>query len=197
MANFHPTTSLATEHKQLRIIGISGASRSGKTLLSNGLYNLIKADKSSRVVKIGQDRYFFDYRTLEAKLSNTFEVNWDHPSALDWEKFYSEITRVREALTGNKENCFIIVEGFMAFYEERLRDMFDTMIWLEIDKLTCYTRRMSTFWVSENYFHTKLWQNYVTYRNLLFEEIKAPLHVIDGNKSLQVILQTAENIINK
>ena len=196
MANSNPIAPFDTGLTQLKVIGISGATRSGKTQLSKGLYNLIGSNRSCHVVKLGQDRYFFDYKTLGAKLANPFDINWDHPSAMNWDKFYSEINRIKKGFVGIG-NCFLIIEGFMIFYEKRLRDLFDCMIWLDIDKLTCYNRRMKTSSVPEEYFQTKLWPNYIDYRNLLFEELKSPLFVIDGTKSQKVVLQTAENIIHK
>ena len=65
---------------QTIIIGISGASASGKSLLAHTIVNELGTDQ---VAVISEDSYYKDLTHLSAAERN--EVNFDHPDALDHE----------------------------------------------------------------------------------------------------------------
>ena len=164
------------------VVAVTGATRSGKTLLTDKLFNKLILDLDYRVVKILQDRYFLDFHTLTARVRKGDTINWDDPRAIDWDKFYEDIVHQKGLFPVNDDSVknFLFVEGFMCLYEERLRKLFDVIIWLEIDEQTCFERRMFSKPVTTTYFHTNLWPNYTSYRNLIFKEVKSPVIVIDG-----------------
>ena len=62
------------------IIGISGASASGKTLLANTIVNELGSDQ---VVVISEDSYYKDLHHLSVE--DRAKMNFDHPDALDHE----------------------------------------------------------------------------------------------------------------
>ncbi|KAJ6247786.1 hypothetical protein M0813_18421 [Anaeramoeba flamelloides] len=145
--------------KPCLVVGISGATRSGKTSLLMGLQELYLSN-----VMLG-DHYFSLEKIVELK------NNWDHPEAIDHDLFLKEAKEKYQQ--AKNENCdFLIIEGFMLFWDDRMLDLLDIKIWLEIDRETCYTRRMKTKRVSENYFNEKLWPNYVEYNKLVKNKVQ-------------------------
>ena len=64
------------------IIGIAGASASGKSLLANTLYQELKQDVgNSQIGKIAEDNYYRDQRRLTMEARE--KTNYDHPNAYD------------------------------------------------------------------------------------------------------------------
>ena len=175
------------------IVAVSGATRSGKTRLIEKLFNKLVLDVDYRVIRICQDEYFLDYQTIIDRDT----VVWDDPRALDWDKFYGDIVHLKGLFPVDDDSVknFIFVEGFMCLYEERLRKLFNVIIWLEIDEQTCFTRRMSTSPVSANYFHTNLWTNYTSYKDLIFKEMKSPVTVIDGKLPKEEVLTKVVDLL--
>ena len=114
------------------VVAVSGASRSGKTILIDKLYNELVSDVDYRIMRISQDCYFFSFHTIAATIPELKRdnVNWDDPRALNWDKFYENIVHLKGTFPvgdGSVKN-FLFVEGFMCFYEERLRKLFDVMV---------------------------------------------------------------------
>jgi uridine kinase len=62
------------------IIGIAGASASGKSLLAK---NVIDGFDSDQVVMMSEDSYYKDQRNLSKAQRNL--TNYDHPDAMDHE----------------------------------------------------------------------------------------------------------------
>ena len=181
------------------VVAVSGASRSGKTILIDKLYNELVSDVDYRIMRISQDWYFFGFHTITATIPELKRdnVNWDDPRALNWDKFYENIVHLKGTFPvddGSVKN-FLFVEGFMCFYEERLRKLFDVMVWLEIDQHTCFKRRMSTSPVTTEYFHTNLWTNYSRYRDLIFKEVQPSVTVVDGRLSREDIYAKVTDLL--
>lgn len=201
ISNF-TTGDVCASTKLVQIIGISGATRSGKSTLQRTLYDLLKTDGGTNVMKLSQDHFFRYHCEL---ITPSGEANWDQPFAIKWDTLYAQILKMREELsktlgrTGKEgikvTKCVLILEGFMLFYESRLRNLFDFMIWLEINRPTCHDRRMETYRVTEDYFNTKLWVNYTSYRTLLFDELRISVHSIDGTLSPEIVANKAATII--
>lgn len=137
------------------IIGIAGASASGKTLLAK---TLVKEIGSQEVVVIPQDSYYKDQSHL------TFEertkTNYDHPNSLDIELMQSQVEKMlnREPVdtpiydhsqhTRSTETRhigpqrIIIMEGILLFVEQQLRDLMDIRIFMDTPLDICLIRRL-------------------------------------------------------
>jgi len=160
------------------VIGISGSSRSGKGTATK----ILQSHFGSKCIVIGGDQ-FFDHQLIMEKLGG----NWDHPAAIRHDAFLSCVTQL--LCTGNtttprahhviRKDSVIILEGFMLYYDMRLFNLMNLRFWIDIDRDTCYTRRMATTRVPEKYFNDWLWPNYLEY-SANRKGLIAPSCIFDG-----------------
>ncbi|MFC4411044.1 uridine kinase [Chungangia koreensis] len=128
------------------VIGIAGGSGSGKTSVTNSIYNVFK-DHS--VVVIEQDYYYKDQSHL--KFEERLETNYDHPLAFDTDLLIKHInellkhcpvekpvydyalhTRSSETITIEPKDV-IILEGILVLEDARLRDLMDIKLFVDTD----------------------------------------------------------------
>lgn len=99
------------------------------------------------VALIPQDSYYND--TTHLTMEERRRINFDHPDAFDWpllirqveqlrqgitieQPTYSYLVSNRQAETIHVEPCqFIIIEGIMALWNKKLRDMMDLKIYVD------------------------------------------------------------------
>src|SRR5579872_7577092 len=80
--------------KNLIIIGISGASASGKSLLANTIVNELGSDQ---VVVISEDGYYKDHSDLP--FEERANINYDHPNSLDHELLFQHLQQLQNGET--------------------------------------------------------------------------------------------------
>src|SRR3990167_4020792 len=137
------------------IIGISGASASGKSLLANTIVNEIGSD---RVVVISEDSYYKDLHNLP--LEERAKTNFDHPDALDHELLIQHLKLLRKgktveipkydfALHQRKtesralgQHRIIVLEGILLFVDPALRSTMDIRIFMDTSLDICLMRRL-------------------------------------------------------
>ena len=128
------------------IIGIAGGTGSGKTTV---VRKIIETLPANAVAIIPQDSYYKHQWDVPEELRK--KTNFDHPNAFDWELFEQQIEDLRngkaiEQPTYSYLPCprqketihvepreVIIVEGIMALYDKRLRDLMDLKIFVDAD----------------------------------------------------------------
>lgn len=126
------------------IIGIAGGTGSGKTTVVRKIVDALPPDT---VAVIPQDSYYNDQSDLPLEVRK--KTNFDHPDAFEWplmarqiealrngqaieQPTYSYITCTRLEETVHVEpHKVIIVEGIMALYDKRLRDLMDLKIFVD------------------------------------------------------------------
>lgn len=126
------------------IIGIAGGTGSGKTTVVRKILNTLPPDT---VAVIPQDSYYNDQSDLPLEVRK--KTNFDHPDAFEWpllahqieelrkghaieQPTYSYITCTRlEGTVHVEPHEVIIVEGIMALYDRRLRDLMDLKIYVD------------------------------------------------------------------
>jgi uridine kinase len=141
--------------KKVIIIGVSGASASGKSLLSNTIVNELG---SSQVVVIHEDAYYKDRSHLP--FEEREKINYDHPDAFDHELLYQQLTalqqgqsvdipiynhalHVREKKTRHiAQHKVIVLEGILLFADKQIRDLMDIRIFVETSLDICLIRRL-------------------------------------------------------
>eukprot|EP01084_Bolivina_argentea_P029289 54351_1 len=191
--------SMTNNEIQIIVIGVSGATRSGKGTLSKKLF--YELGGKNLCILLCQDQ-FFDRKTIYQELNG----NWEDPRALNHDAFLSKIndtikklkTDVATGVNTNQMIKYLILEGFLLFHDNRIVDLMHYKYWLDINKQTCYNRRMHTKRVPENYFHKNLWPCYQKYRKSVFKnkQLVSEMTQIDGMLRTQTILQTALKQMN-
>ena len=137
------------------VIGIAGASGSGKSLLSNNIVNELGNDQ---VVVISEDSYYKDQSHLS--LDERAKINYDHPNSLDHDLLSEHLTalqnhesvniplydhsqHIRKTETKKIDNHRIIVlEGILLFVDPELRKQMDIKIYMDTALDICLIRRL-------------------------------------------------------
>tara|TARA_B110000977_G_scaffold15499_1_gene18990 strand:- start:104 stop:730 length:627 start_codon:yes stop_codon:yes gene_type:complete len=137
------------------ILGISGASGSGKSTFAQ---NLAKKFPKKSVLIIAQDSYYKDLSglTFEEKANQ----NFDHPDSLDFkllkehlialkkgelikQPVYDFTTHSRKRETVEIESkTIIILEGTLLLSQKTIYDEFDCKIYVKLEESVCLERRV-------------------------------------------------------
>ena len=137
------------------IIGISGASASGKSLLANTIVNELG---SNQVAVISEDSYYKDHSDIP--FEERAKINYDHPDSLDHDLLYQHLMQlhagetvqvpvynhsqhIRDAETRTiGQHTIIVLEGILLFVDKKLRELMDTRIFMETALDICLIRRL-------------------------------------------------------
>lgn len=137
-----------TENKHRRpvVIGVTGGSGSGKTTVSNAIYNQLSGQS---LLILQQDSYYNDQS--EMTMAERHAVNYDHPLAFDTDLMIKQIKKLlayqpiekpvydyeqytRSDKTIHQEpRDVIIVEGVLILDDQRLRDLMDIKVFVDTD----------------------------------------------------------------
>lgn len=133
------------EEGRIYLIGIAGGTGSGKSTFTNRL----KESLGSDITVIYHDNYY--RRQDELTFEERKLTNYDHPDSFETELLVEHIQLLKE---GKSVECpvydytqhnrsdktttihpskVIIIEGILALYDERLRDLYDMKIFVEAD----------------------------------------------------------------
>lgn len=133
------------------VIGISGASCSGKSWLARQIYNT----SPSNICIFELDKYYKDIEYVE-----NLEFQHDNPDAIDYDRAFADFKKLMNGedvsvpvydYESHKvmgwNTCLsapvLIIEGLFAFTDERFRDLMDCKIWVEAQDSIRYERRIN------------------------------------------------------
>ncbi|AMG31450.1 uridine kinase [Grimontia hollisae] len=148
-----------SDNNQCVIIGIAGASASGKSLIASTIYQELKEKVGDHQIGvITEDRYYRDQSHLS--MEERVKTNYDHPQALDHDLLcqhlkelmdghavevpqysYSEHTRMAETTTMTPKKV-IILEGILLLTDPRLRELMHASIFMDTPLDICLLRRV-------------------------------------------------------
>lgn len=133
-------------NKKPLMIGIAGGSGSGKSTFVNNLKKNISKEIDTSVLSL--DAYYRDRAGLPLKERE--KINYDHPSAFDFDLF---VYHLEEIVNGHdieapqydfvnharkkekvkiKTNPVMLIEGILLFTEQRVRDILEYKIFVEV-----------------------------------------------------------------
>ncbi|UWG51360.1 Uridine kinase [Halalkaliarchaeum sp. AArc-CO] len=136
------------------VIGIAGGTGAGKTTVAQ----LVTENVEDAVTRIPLDNYYEDLSHLEMEERET--VNYDHPSAFEWELLREQLSNLLEGRTvqmpqydfeiHNRKDervtveptDVIVLEGILALYDERINEMLDLRLYVETDADVRILRRI-------------------------------------------------------
>ncbi|MCL1066977.1 uridine kinase [Shewanella olleyana] len=146
--------------QQCVIIGIAGASASGKSLIAQTIFEELKRDLGTdQIGVINEDAYYRDqsHMTMEDRV----KTNYDHPKALDHQLLaehlkqlkkgeqvnipcysYKEHTRVSKTLDMQPKKV-IILEGILLLTDPKLRELMDASVFMDTPLDICFLRRLT------------------------------------------------------
>ncbi len=149
------TELLGQSMKKGILIGIAGASGSGKTLVANSIIESLESDKA---VIIQEDSYYKDLS--DVPYEERVGRNFDHPDALDHDLLakhllqllngetvsnpiydYKLHTRSEETKTAGP-GILIILEGILVFSKAQLRELIDYRVFIDTPPDICFIRRL-------------------------------------------------------
>lgn len=137
------------------LIGIAGASGSGKTLVAQTLYDALGSEK---VVNLGEDSYYKDLSHLS--FDERVKFNFDHPDSFDHDLLISHLRKLLQGQTiehpiydykthtRKKETSrlgphqIIILEGILILSVPKLRELMDIKIYIDTPPDVCFIRRL-------------------------------------------------------
>ncbi|MEH0835122.1 uridine kinase [Pectobacterium cacticida] len=150
---------MTDQSHQCVIIGISGASASGKSLISSTLYRELRDQVGDRHIGvISEDSYYKDqsHLTMEERI----KTNYDHPSSMDHDLLiqhlqmlkagqaievpqYSYVEHTRQQDTVHIAlKKVILLEGILLLTDARLRDELNFSIFVDTPLDICLLRRL-------------------------------------------------------
>ena len=138
------------------LIGIAGGTGSGKTLVSNRIYEELG---SNQVAIIEQDSYYRDHSDIPIDDRNN--RNFDHPNAFDFELMRHQIEKLMEGKAVKvpvydykthtrkkqrrivKDHVVIILEGILTLFDPGIRAMMDIKVYIDTPSDTRFIRRLN------------------------------------------------------
>jgi len=141
--------------KKGKLIGIAGASGSGKTVIANSIIESLVSDNA---VIIQEDSYYKDLS--DVPFEHRVTKNFDHPNAFDDDLMAEHLVQLLngEAVThpiydyklhtrSKKTNIvgpanLIILEGILIFSKAQLRELMDYRVFIDTPPDICFIRRL-------------------------------------------------------
>ena len=137
------------------LVGIAGASASGKSLLAN---TLVEELQSEHVAVISEDSYYRDqsHMTMEERV----RTNYDHPDSMDHDLMLKQMNMLKEGNAvdvplydytehNRKKECrhvqparVILIEGILLFTRPEVREAFDLRFYMDTPLDICLIRRL-------------------------------------------------------
>ncbi|WP_340610562.1 uridine kinase [Xenorhabdus bharatensis] len=150
---------MADEAHKCTIVGIAGASASGKSLIASTLYRELRVQVGDHNIGvIPEDCYYKDQ--TNTPMEERIKVNYDHPSSMDHDLLfehiqalksgesielpqydYAEHTRKSKSIHFEPKRV-IILEGILLLTDKRLRQELDFSIFVDTPLDICLMRRI-------------------------------------------------------
>jgi uridine kinase len=136
------------------VIGIAGGTGAGKTAVAREVKDAV----GEAVTRLPLDNYYRDLSHLPREERKS--VNYDHPSAFEWELLVDHLERLlagetiempqydftvhnRKPETVTVEPTpIVVVEGILALYESDVRELFDLSVYVQTDADVRILRRI-------------------------------------------------------
>lgn len=202
---------IETPPSRPRIIGIAGASGSGKTFLARH----IAASIGAPVLSI--DSYYCELGHIS--LEERARWNFDHPDALDWPLLREQLCRLGRGLpvdvpvydfathtrssqcTRLQTNGFLVLEGIFALYDEEVRRMLAVGIFVDFGNDGCFERRLARDVAERGRTPECVARQYTQTVRPMYTEFIAPTRahaqvVIDGDAPAKASLAAIRGALN-
>lgn len=169
------------------IIGISGASASGKSLLA---HTIIDELGSKEVVIIPEDAYYRDRTDLS--FEQRCKINYDHPDAFEHDLLIKHLNALQQGQsveiptydysqhlrnTESKQignHTIIVLEGILLLADEQLRKLMDIKIFMDTPLDVCLIRRLQRDVIQRGRNFESVLQQYETTVRPMYQQFIEP-----------------------
>lgn len=138
---------LQNGQQQLRIVVITGATRSGKTLLTEWLQTQSLRDSDERLVVLHQDNFWRSPSEMpKVSLQGAPYIKvtyWDADECVDWSDMILHVEEQRK-LVGEAAPTTLVIEGNMLLSQQYFIDIATEIVCISIDKWQCFDRRVAS-----------------------------------------------------
>lgn len=176
-------------------VALAGPSGSGKSTLAVTLAAALRHE-GVRVTLLHQDSYF---RLPKPASYWSTPPEHDTPAAVDMERLAEDVRAAGrpppepdEAARGAEQLQIVLVEGFLLLQDEPLLSLFDSALFLRVDREACLRRRLQRSTRSESeqegcrrYFLDVVWPTYERITLPALDAATLPLSVLDGSQPAQ------------
>lgn len=197
------------------IIGIAGGTGSGKTTVVEQIVQELPKDE---VCVISQDSYYKD--TSDLSYEQRVEINFDHPSAIDFELLVQHLKELRKGQAINQPvysfvehnrtgetilthpKKVIIVEGILILTHPEIREMFDVKLFVHADSDERLIRRLKRDIAERGRDLDEVLNRYQTNLKPMHEQFIEPTKeyadiIIPTNRYNTVAVELIRNIIHQ
>ena len=146
------------ENKQVLVVGVAGASGSGKSLFTRRVCGELKEKFQIEAQVIEEDSYYRDQSQID--FETRCKVNYDHPDAFEHELLVGHLDRwkkrqeveipIYDYSTHNRSvetktiniGTILMVEGILVLHDIVLRSQMDVKLFVDVPLEECLSRRM-------------------------------------------------------
>ncbi|EEB11315.1 Nicotinamide riboside kinase, putative [Pediculus humanus corporis] len=171
------------------VIGISGATCSGKTTIAKELHSLF-----GNSVLLQQDDYFYDEKIIESSNSTTTTQCKSTEIEIKFkEKFCSTDVIPSVYCIINKFQKLqlvpniLFIEGFLIFNDDQLQDLCDLKFYFTMSKTLCFERRKTRIYKPPDvpgYFEKYVWPLYLIHYDEVLRKCTNVTY-LDGSDSIE------------
>lgn len=178
------------------IVGISGATNSGKSSLTKKLLEHFPGSFS-----FCQDDYFLDPDSDKLEpIPHLNCANWDVLSALDTAKMMTDIQKWLEMLPSTDQMAdqvhLLVVDGFLIFNYKPLCQLFDIKYFITISKEICQQRRSQRIYNPPDcpgYFEHVAWPYYLKNKAELSDQ--KDIIYLNGDENMESNFQKIQDTV--
>lgn len=179
------------------VIGISGGSGCGKSTLCEMLEKRLS---NKNILSIHMDEHFKNpLPKMKSPITNEEYDDWNHPESID----YSKPLSILKSAINDGSNDIILIEGVTLFCFEKLRELIDLKIFIDLDSDERMYRRIKRNMkfgfqmdeIAEYYLHfAKFREQEFSLRTKVYADVILNGYKLDG-KALDVIVAWANGVL--
>lgn len=123
------------------VVGIAGGTCSGKSTLTERLFEALSENKDKKISVLHMDSYFKNPTpTTVAPITRIVYVEHNHPDSMRLEEMYKAFN---ELISGDSD--IVIIEGLFAFHLDEIREKLDLKIFIDLKSDERIVRRIKRF----------------------------------------------------
>ncbi|WKK57604.1 uridine kinase [Sphingobacterium sp. BN32] len=195
------------------VIGIAGSSGSGKTFFLKSFLDHFSPDE---ITLISQDDYYIPANTKTQEENRLY--NFDLPTSIDRNAFYSDIKDLFDGKTVYKEEYtfnnpaltpkmleikparILVVEGLFIFHYDEVNQLLDYRIFLDAEESIALRRRLRRDLLERGYDHDDVMYKWINHVVPSYNEYLLPFRetcdlVIQNNTDEPAVIQSFTNDI--